>query len=373
MRAWLRGLSDKSGLTGALTGDKHLGAMHADVKLMLNLAKQGSTNEFNEKFDAFRKKKVPTSAENRAISSAISFLGYSANNSAPTIKLSWWTYPHPGNFGDWLSPYIIQRHSGNKIEFQPLHSAERSPHLIAVGSIGRFIKKSSIVVGTGISSQDFPIEPSAKFISVRGPRTAQVIKRSGGPRIDNFGDPGLLVSQIFPIIRHATNGRVLLVRHHSHLALPVKLPENMDELSVLRSHYSKIEEFFVALNKYDAVITSAMHVYIACQSYGIPVALITFKGFEGAIHGDGIKYIDYAEGAGVQALAPRAVPLDLRRIDFDNFLTHQTISKQKMDEVELSLMSAISRYRELTDLGSVRRPRLRSFAPKSTENFQGAN
>jgi hypothetical protein len=88
MRAWLRGLSDKSGLTGALTGDKHLGAMHADVKLMLNLAKQGSTNEFNEKFDAFRKKKVPTSAENRAISSAISFLGYSANNSAPTIKLS---------------------------------------------------------------------------------------------------------------------------------------------------------------------------------------------------------------------------------------------------------------------------------------------
>ena len=373
LRTSLRGISDKSGLTGALTGDKHVGAMHTDVKLMLNLAKQGKSAEFNERFDAFRKEKVPTSTENRAISSAISFLAYASKNSESSINLSWWSYPHPGNFGDWLSPYIVQKHSGSKIHFQPLHDADRSVHLITVGSIGRFIKKSSVVIGTGISSQDYPIESGAKYISVRGPRTARVLKRSGGPKIESFGDPGVLVSQIFPIIRQETNGRIALVRHHSHLALPVKLPENIEELSVLRSHHSKIEEFFVALNNYDAVITSAMHVYITCQSYGIPVGLITFKGFESAVHGDGIKYLDYAEGASVESINPEAIPLDLRRVDLSNLITHQVISKEKINEVELSLLTAISKYHELANSRTSKRFSPRPAAPKFIENFQSAD
>lgn len=373
IRTSLRGISDKSGLTGALTGDKHLGTMHADVKLMLNLAKQGKSEEFNERFDAFRKEKVPTSSENRAISSAISFLGYASKNSESSVNLSWWSYPHPGNFGDWLSPYIVQKYSGSKIQFQPLQDADRSVHLVAVGSIGRFIKKSSVVIGTGISSQDYPIEPGAKYISVRGPRTAHILRRSGGPRIESFGDPGVVVSQIFPIIRQATNGRIALVRHHSHLALPVKLPDHIDELSVLRSHQSKIEEFFVVLNNYDAVITSAMHVYITCQSYGIPVALITFKGFESAVHGDGIKYLDYAEGAGVESINPEAVPLDLRKVDFDNLITHQVISKEKINEVELSLLTAISKYHELAASRNAKRFKTPPATPTFIENFQSAD
>lgn len=348
-RALIRRISDKSGITGALTGDKHLGQIHGDVKAMLELAKRGKSGEFNEKFDEFRKAKVPSSAENRTISSALSFLGYASKSSNSSLKLSWWSYPHPGNFGDWLSPYIMQKQSGSRIEFQPLHEANKSPHIVAVGSIGRFIKKNSIVVGTGISSRDYPLEPGARYISLRGPRTAAILRKSGGPKVESFGDPGVLVSRIYPIIRGITNGRMALIRHHSHLALPVKLPEGMDELSVLRSHSSKIEELFIALNNYDAVVTSAMHVYIACQSYGIPVALISFKGFETSVHGDGVKYIDYAEGADVELLSPKALPLDLRKINFDNLITNQVISQDKMTEVEISLVSAIAKFQEITE------------------------
>jgi hypothetical protein len=153
----------------------------------------------------------------------------------------------------------------------------------------------------------------------------------------------------------------------------VKLPEHIDELSVLRSHHSKIEEFFVALNNYDAVITSAMHVYITCQSYGIPVALVTFKGFESAVHGDGIKYLDYAEGAGVESINPEAIPLDLRKVDFDNLITHQVISKEKINEVELSLLTAISKYHELAATRTAKRFRTPPAAPTFIENFQSAD
>lgn len=349
LRKKLRKISDKSGLTGALTGDIHVGGVSNEVKALLGIAKQGNSREFSEKFDALRRERIPTAAENRAISSAISYLSYSTFPDESSLRLSWWSHPHPGNFGDWLSPYLIQKYSRKQIQFQPLNEVSKEPHLIGIGSIGRFIKKSSIVVGTGVSSQEFLLDPHAKYFSLRGPRTAALLKKSGGPTVDSFGDPAILVSRIYPIIRSETNGKVALIRHHSHRSLPIRKPENMDELSVLRSHPAQIEELFLALNQYEAVVTSAMHVYITCQAYGIPVALVTFKGFEDSVHGDGSKYLDYSEGVGVSALTPISVPLDLRHVTLDNLLTLEKISEEKLNEVEMTLMGAIDCYQKISD------------------------
>lgn len=352
-RKYLRKIADRSGITGALTGEIHVGSVSPEVKSILELAKNGESQKFNEKFDAVRKVRIPTPAENRAISSAISFLSYCSFASDSSLRLSWWSHPHPGNFGDWLSPYLIQKYSQKKIQFQPLNDGSKVPHLVAIGSVGRFIKKSSIVVGTGVSSHEFLLESQAKYFSLRGPRTAELLMKSGGPRVDSFGDPAILVSRIYPIIQGERNGRVALVRHHSHRSLPVRMPENMDEISVLRSHSAQIEELFIALNHYDAVITSAMHVFITCQAYGIPVALVTFKGFEGAVHGDGSKYLDYAEGVEISPLHPIAIPLDFRNINLDNLLTNEKISDDKLNEVEIALMGAIDYYQKLTEKISV--------------------
>ena len=351
-RKKLRKISDKSGLTGALTSDVHAGAISSDVKSILELAKNGESRDFNEKFDTLRTNRILSPAENRAISSAISFLRYHSFSDDATekpLRLSWWSHPHPGNFGDWLSPYLIQKYSRKSIEFQSLHEGTKISHLVAIGSIGRFVKKSSIVVGTGVSSDEFLMEPNAKYFSLRGPRTAALLKKSGGPTVDSFGDPGVLASRIYPVIRGKTNGRIALVRHHSHRSLPIRKNENMDELSILRSHPAQIEELFIALNQYEAVVTSAMHVYITCQSYGIPVSLISFKGFENAVHGDGSKYLDYAEGAGVTPRVPHVVPLDLRHIDITNLLTNEKISEEKLNEVEITLIGAIDCYQKINE------------------------
>lgn len=344
LRKKARRVVDKTGITGALTQDAHNGLVSPEAKSILEFARNGATGEFNEAFDAFRRERIPTSAENRMISAALSFLNYATSPSDTSIKLAWWSQPYPGNFGDWLSPYLLQKYSRSRIEFQPLHQPTKAPHMVAVGSIGRFIGRNSIVVGTGVSSLEYPLEPQAKYFSLRGPRSAALLAESGGPVVDSFGDPALLTSRIYPVIRGETNGKVAFIRHHSHRALPIKLPEHFEELSVLRSHSAQIEELLIGLNHYEAVMTSAMHVFIVCQSYGIPVALVTFKGFEESVHGDGIKYIDYCEGAGVPTVTPTSIPLDLRKLSLENLMTHEKIGDEKLNEVEISLVNAIEEY-----------------------------
>jgi hypothetical protein len=286
---------------------------------------------------------IPSAKEVGAMHAAESFASYASAGSGRSLPLAWWCRPFPGNFGDWLSPLVVQRLSGHPVSYVPPTSPTSDPHLVAVGSIGRFIKSGSIVVGTGISSQDLSLEPNAHYISLRGPLTADVLRASGGPEVTSTGDPGGLLRRLIPIERTTTNGRLALVRHFAHANLPITLPDETDELSVLASHPDDLESFVSQLNAYDGVITSAMHVMIACHSYGIPCALIGFHGFEGSVHGTGMKYRDYSLGIGLDSeWDPQFVPLNLRRTNWRGELRAEKISEAKLDEIEAALASAIS-------------------------------
>ena len=86
-----------------------------------------------------------------------------------------------------------------------------------------------------------------------------------------------------------------------------------------------------------------MHVLITCQSYGIPCALVVFKGFEEYVHGDGIKYIDYALGADVKAISP--TPIN-PRLDWDEIkplIETITVSESKIAEVEAAIKEGLRR------------------------------
>jgi hypothetical protein len=260
------------------------------------------------------------------------------------VPLAWWPRPFPGNFGDWLSPLIFSAYTDKNITFQQPAGVAVSKHLISLGSIGRFIKSNSVVVGTGISTDEIQLNTKAQYISVRGPVTARVLAESGGPKVESFGDPGIIISRVIPVKRDKTNGRIAFVRHFSHKQIPMVLTDNMDELDVLMSHPDSITDFVTQLNKYDKVVTSAMHVFITCQSYGIPCGLVTFDGFEENVHGNGIKYGDYAQGAGLAHVDPIAVPLNLTKVDLDNIITDHKISKAKFDEVEAAVKAGLSAF-----------------------------
>ena len=274
--------------------------------------------------------------EQNAINVAQTFSRYINRNSGKEVSLSWWARPFPGNFGDWLSPLIFSHYSQARIKFvSPTGSVKSSPkHIVGVGSIGRFINKKSIVVGTGISSHEHPLNKRAEYLSVRGPLTADYLRDCGGPVVNSFGDPAAIISRIFPFSYGETNGRVALVRHFSHERVPLKMPENFDELSVLISSPKEIEQFISKLVCYDEVVTSAMHVMIVCHAYGIPCSLVTFEGLEHAVHGSGIKYTDYALGVGLTEMSPVVISRDLTDVSFRDIRKIVSITEEKKDEIE---------------------------------------
>ncbi len=342
----LRRMVDTVGVTGALTDEAQAGldtARTQAITTMLSAGMSGDVATYEAVRSDFANRYVATRTEAGTREVAASFLEYAVRGPGPTVALAWWAKPYPGNFGDWISPMAVAHVSDVNIRLQPVTRATTAAHLVGLGSIGRFIRPSSVVVGTGISSDDVQLAPSAHYVSVRGPLTAAALRRSGGPRVEAFGDPGVLLSRIIPIERGRTNGRLALVRHHSHRDLPVTLPDHVDELSVLMSRREDIEAFLRTLAGYDAVITSAMHVMTACQSYGIPCGLVTFEGFEDRVHGTGLKYEDYALGAGVEVMMPVPVGLDLGSRDLDRLIGDIRVSEATKDEVEAHLRVAVAR------------------------------
>jgi hypothetical protein len=339
----LRLLVDASGVTGFLTGNKHLGLDGKNVGELINAGKAGDKAKFDHLLKTFQSKFLPNRFESAAISAASSFLSYSSKTSTKKILLSWWEYPYPGNYGDWLTPFVFSHYTENKIVFQGLTSRTSKKHIISLGSVGRFIKSGSVVVGTGISSSKHAINPKADFVSVRGPHTADLILQSGGPKVESFGDPAIVLSKILPVTRGKTNGRIAFVRHYTHSQAPVELLANCDEFPVHLSHPDDIVAFIKKLNEYDSVITSAMHVLITCQSYGIPCALVVFKGFEQYVHGDGIKYLDYALGAGVKAVNPTPINPKLDWSEIQPLTETIKVSDEKIAQVEAAIKEGLRR------------------------------
>lgn len=345
----LRRMVDNVGLTGVLTSDSQRGPdpeRRKSLNAMLGAGMAGDRVAHRTARREFEDKHIATEAEEITLEAAEAFLEYSARGSDRTLLLSWWSKPFPGNFGDWLSPLLVGAHTDANIRLQPVTKTTRRRHMFALGSIGRFIRPNSVVVGTGISRPDIDLSRRATYVSVRGPITAQVLRESGGPQIDAFGDPAVLLSRVLPIERGHTNGRIALVRHFSHARIPIATSDRIDEVSVLMSRRADIESFVQTLGQYDAVVTSAMHVMIACQSYGIPCGLITFEGFESFVHGTGVKYEDYARGVDVEVINPQLVGLDQKAWDLDSLIRDTRVSESIKDDVEAHVRSAVVRVLE---------------------------
>lgn len=367
----LRQLADSTGATQVLTGGG-ADALTADpsaallpgsrhrkqiVEQMIMAAQRGEVEKMNEAFVRLTSSGIPTTAEILAKRTSESFAHYAhTDDDRVALQVAWWPRPFPGNFGDWLSPLVVSELSGHPVKYLSPTARSSEPHIVGIGSIGRFIKSRSIVVGTGVSSDDTHLEMRATYISVRGPITASLLAQSGGPTVESFGDPGVLLSRILPMERGETNGRLALVRHYTHAKAPLLLPEDIDELDVLMSHPDAIRTFVENLHEYDGVITSAMHVMIVCHSYGIPCTLINFEGFEYEVHGTGIKYKDYSLGAGLESVhEPTTVRVDLRREDLRGRLSEVRISEGKLDEVENAVREAVKTYIEQPVDSSARR------------------
>lgn len=254
------------------------------------------------------------------------------NNSKKKVKLYWVIRPSPGNFGDWLSPYIFTRLSNLDVHYcQPINS-----ELIFLGSIGKYITKNNYVFGTGISNRNTFLNPSAKYIALRGHFSYEALKNSGGnfyKKCNFFGDPAIMLPKILPI-NEKKNGKYALVRHYIHQKLELDLQDGIEDLDILMSSTHEIEEFIRLLNRYNGIITTSLHILIVCHSYGVPCRLINFDFSQFKIHGDGIKYKDYYSGVNLKIPEILNFKKKISTLDIEAILCNEKIKTEQVNNLQ---------------------------------------
>src|SRR3990172_7261249 len=97
------------------------------------------------------------------------------------------------NWGDKLTPYIIEKITGKKPEF-----SDKPGKILLVGSIFTHAKEGDVVFGSGLLSPEYPPHTSKiKVLSVRGLLTSAVLGKMGIPVKEVLGDPALVLPYLY--------------------------------------------------------------------------------------------------------------------------------------------------------------------------------
>jgi hypothetical protein len=104
----------------------------------------------------------------------------------------WWR--HGNNYGDMLSPVIVQGLTG-----MPIRWSTEPGKLIAIGSvIEHYNEPGDVVWGSGARLPDSKIKTKGvRFLSVRGPLTRQRVLDHGGKCPPIYGDPALFLPKVY--------------------------------------------------------------------------------------------------------------------------------------------------------------------------------
>lgn len=280
------------------------------------------------------------------LSWGIAFSEY-AKGMSPPISLVWAATPMPGNFGDWMSPYIIQKVTGRGINFVSELYLRKEPHIVSLGSIVSCANKNSVVLGSGISSAKSKISKAANIVSVRGRYTERASKYCDL----KHGDPGFIISDLYKpkaVDFKKNNHGVALVRHINHTTVKIDFSGLCDELSIHAARPVDIELLIDNLNSYGLVITSAMHCFITCISYKIDVILVNFTGSFNKVPGDGIKYLDCLSGVNLKEIKPLDISsrddFEAILINREKYIYRETVGSIEKKIILDSVVEAVSIY-----------------------------
>ncbi len=275
--------------------------------------------------------------ERRGIHAAEAFAHYARGVGTTPTALLWQIRPFPGVATDWMNPLLLEHVSGAPISYAS--PPADYPHLVMSGRLGRHVNASSITVGLGALPDDV-LDPGATYVSVRGPRTAGLL---GTRTVTRYGEPLALAARAIPVRRRPTNGRLALVRHYEHTKFDVRLGDRIDEVGSFGSRPDAIRSFVDDLVSYDGVVTTSLAVMAVCQSFGVPVAPVTFSERSPVQE---FAYEDHALGLGLPVVLPTEIAPDLSRTNFDDLLATVTLDPAVLDDIQNALHDAVELFTE---------------------------
>lgn len=262
------------------------------------------------------------------------------------INLKWARHDRENsfNFGDDLNPYMIEKLSGQKVNYvrfantrinvfkefisllikgnvnfkifkQFVQSIFIKNYIIAIGSILQWYSSSRCIVwGSGIIEQNALIRNS-KFLAVRGKYTKNRIQELGFIAPEVLGDPALLL----PLIYQPSNqkkyrfGIIPHVNHFHHFKSDF-LPENV---LLIDLNSNNIENIIEMISSCEKIISTSLHGLIVAHAYKIDA--LWFYIENQPLHGDNIKFYDYFSSLSIPAYEP--LKLEINKIFDIKFVT----------------------------------------------------
>lgn len=195
------------------------------------------------------------------------------------IKLYWCrgkgrSDPNQQNFGDYLSPILVEMASGQAVRYAPIDQAD----MIAVGSImdrerkaKRFlIPRRLHVWGTGTDAADRRFSSRHHYHAVRGRKTLAQIEGLAG-KTPALGDPGLLAARWW-------EGRPRPRKRYTLGVIPHYVDKNHPILNHLKTAGSiclidvlwPVEDVIRTVQECEFILSSSMHGLIVSDAFGIP-------------------------------------------------------------------------------------------------------
>ena len=203
------------------------------------------------------------------------------------IKLKWAKNKNHYNFGDDLSPYLINKLSGIEVEYimfadskikvvrhllsiiyrgdfsrkvfkDFIKSIFLKNYIISIGSIIQWYSSNRCIVwGSGIVDMKGVISQS-NFIAVRGHYTRNLILKQGMSCPEVFGDPALLTPLVYlPKVKKSY--KLGIIPHVTHFDL---ISENIlidDDVLIINLNSRNIEEVIDQINMCEITICTSLH------------------------------------------------------------------------------------------------------------------
>lgn len=188
------------------------------------------------------------------------------------------------NFGDQLTPYLVEKISGLKPVFvSPTDGIE---HVSIIGSILENCGADTVVWGSGFCYEgaENRLNPE-KVLAIRG-RLSQ--EKSGNMECA-LGDPALLLPRIINPI-HVKKYRVGIIPHVVDLMNVYRYYANRYTDYQIINLSNPVEQVIQEILECETTISSSLHGLVVSHAYGIPSKWVEFSD---SVLGSGFKFRDY--------------------------------------------------------------------------------
>ncbi len=258
-------------------------------------------------------------------------------------KIGFLHYGFNFNFGDMLNHDILRY-----MDVEYYYASNKDCDFISIGSILEelvsdkklFCKGSKIVNiwGTGFM---LPIQPHRQYFkrkvnicALRGVRSKERCEDILGESLDGIalGDPGLLISKIFPMENVEKKFDIGVIPHYidkeSEYLKNIQLENKTCKFIDIQGNTKDIAR---QMNECRFILSSSLHGLIAADSYEIPNKWVKFSD---KIGGGYFKYQDYYSVFNIENI----VPIDLR----EKIITDEIIEKAENNySIKLSTINNI--------------------------------